>query len=82
MNIEILNWPEPPWEGDWGGVKRLDRDESVWVATHICMETTQRKSLYSCLYLKLAKTPCFSFHLLCFSFYKIREQEGETGSME
>jgi hypothetical protein len=46
------------------------------------METTQGNSLYSYLYLKLAKIPCFSFSLLClcFFFYKIREQEGRTGS--
>jgi hypothetical protein len=33
------------------------------------METTQGISLYNYLYLKLAKTPCFSY-LLSFSFYK------------
>jgi hypothetical protein len=44
------------------------------------METTQGISLHSYLYLKLAKTSCFSYHLLCFFFYKIREQEGESGS--
>jgi hypothetical protein len=26
---------------------------------------------------KLAKTPCFSYYLLCFFFYKIGEQEVE-----
>jgi hypothetical protein len=26
-----------------------------------------------------SKTPCFSFYLLCFFFYKIVEQEGGTG---
>jgi hypothetical protein len=31
-------------------------------------------------YLKLVKTPCFSFYLLCFFFYKIGEQEGRTDS--
>jgi hypothetical protein len=43
------------------------------------METTQVISLYSYLYLKPGKTPCFSYYLLCF-FYKIREQERGTGS--
>jgi hypothetical protein len=42
------------------------------------MEATLGISLYSSLYLKLAKMPCFSY-LLCFSFNKIRE-ERETGS--
>jgi hypothetical protein len=44
------------------------------------METIQGNSLCSSLYLKLAKTPCFSFYQLCFFFYKIGEQEGGTGS--
>jgi hypothetical protein len=59
-----------------GAVKRTGRDEPVWVVMHICMETTQGISFYSYLYLKLAKTPCFSYYLLCFFFYKIREQKG------
>jgi hypothetical protein len=43
------------------------------------METTQEISLCSYLCLKLAKTPGFSY-LLCFFFYKVREQEGGAGS--
>jgi hypothetical protein len=43
------------------------------------MERTQGNSLCSHLYLKLAKMPCFSFSLLYFFFYKIKEQEGRTG---
>jgi hypothetical protein len=43
------------------------------------METTQGISLYTYLYLKLAKTLCFSY-FLCFFFYKIREKKGRTGS--
>jgi hypothetical protein len=39
------------------------------------MEARQRISLYSYPYLKLAKTPCFSYYLLHFS-NKIGEQEG------
>jgi hypothetical protein len=80
MNIEILNWPGPPCDGDQGGVKRIRKDEPIGVVIHICMDTTQGISLCSCLYLKLAKTSCFSFYLLCFFFYKIREQEGGTSS--
>jgi hypothetical protein len=45
------------------------------------METTQRISLYSYLYLKLAKKPCFSNYLLWFFFYKIGELEGRTVSV-
>jgi hypothetical protein len=43
------------------------------------MEVTLGISLYSYLYLKLAKTPCLSYYL-CFLFNKIGEQEGRTGS--
>jgi hypothetical protein len=43
------------------------------------METTLGISLYSYLYLKLAKIH-FSYYLLSFLFNKIREQEGRTGS--
>jgi hypothetical protein len=50
----------------------------MWVIIYIYMETTQRISLYSYLYLKQAKTPCF--YLLCFFFYKIGAQEGRAGS--
>jgi hypothetical protein len=46
------------------------------------METTQGIFQYSCLYLKLAKMPCFSYYLLCFPFYKIREKEGEADSTQ
>jgi hypothetical protein len=61
-------------------VKRTGRDEPMWVVIHKCMEATQGISLHSYPYLKLAKMPCFSYYLLCFFLYKIREQEGRTGS--
>jgi hypothetical protein len=60
-------------------VKRIGRDEPVGVVIHICMETTQGISLCSYLYLKLAKMPCFSSYVLWVFFYKIGEQEGQTG---
>jgi hypothetical protein len=88
-----LNWPGLSGEGDVRGVKRIGRDEPIGVVIHICMETTHvfpgffsffflfyMYSLCSYLYLKLAKTSCFSFCFLCFSLYKIREQEESTGS--
>jgi hypothetical protein len=43
------------------------------------MEAILGISLYSYLYLKLAKTLCLSYYLLCFLFNKIGE-EGRTGS--
>jgi hypothetical protein len=58
-------------------VKRTGRDEPIGVVIYMCMETTQGNSLYSYVYLKLAKMPCFSYYYLCFFFYKIREQEAE-----
>jgi hypothetical protein len=63
-------------------VKKTRGGESIGVVIHICMETTQGNSLCNYLYLKLAKTSCFSFYLLCFSFYKIGKQEAGTGSAE
>jgi hypothetical protein len=47
-------------------VKRSGRDEPVWVAIHRYMEATLGISLYSYLYLKLSKTLCLSYYLLCF----------------
>jgi hypothetical protein len=44
------------------------------------MEAVLGISLYSYLYLKLAKTICLSYYLLCFLFNKMREQGGGTGS--
>jgi hypothetical protein len=41
------------------------------------METTHRISLYSYLYLKLAKTPFFSYYLLCFSSTKSENRRVE-----
>jgi hypothetical protein len=51
----------PLWEGARGEVKRSGRDEPILVLIHIYMETSQGTFLYSYLYLKLTKTPYFSF---------------------
>jgi hypothetical protein len=48
---------------------------SFWVVIHMCMEAMLGISLYSYLYLKLAKMICLSYYLLCFLFNKIGEQE-------
>jgi hypothetical protein len=58
-------------------VKRSGRDESMWVVIHVCMEATLGISLYSYLYLKLAKTLCLFHYLLCFSHQKIRYKRTE-----
>jgi hypothetical protein len=63
-------------------VKRFGKDEPIKVVIHIFMETTQRISLNSYPYLKLARPPCFPYCLLCFIFNKFREQEGGTGSSQ
>jgi hypothetical protein len=52
VNIVI---PRPLWEGDQGVLKRSGRDEPMWVIIQLCMEATLQISLYSCVYLKLAK---------------------------
>jgi hypothetical protein len=57
-------------------VKRSGRDKPMWVVIHMCMEATLIISLYSYLHLKLAKTLCLSYYLLCFLFNKIIQQEG------
>jgi hypothetical protein len=66
-------------------VKRPGGDESIGVVIHVCMETIQELSLCSDFYLKLAKTPCFSYHL-CFFFYKNRRAEqvlsGKVGAWD
>jgi hypothetical protein len=71
--IVTLNWQKPLWEGDQEVVKRSGRDESIWVVIHMFMEAILGISLYSYLYLKLAKMLCFSY-LLYFFFNKIGEQ--------
>jgi hypothetical protein len=60
-------------------VKRYGRDEPLWVAIYKCMEAMLGISLYSYLYLKLAKKIGLSYYLLCFLFIKVEEQEGGTG---
>jgi hypothetical protein len=60
-------------------MKKSSRDESMWVAIHMYMEVMLGISLYSYFYLKLSKTVCPSYYLLCFLFNKIRELEGRTG---
>jgi hypothetical protein len=63
-------------------VRSADRDETISIVIHICMETTQGNSLCSYLYLKLAKMHVFLIIFYVFFFsYKIREQEGRTGSV-
>jgi hypothetical protein len=61
-------------------VKRTGRGESTGAILHIYMGTTQGNSLYSYLYLKLAKhhVSCFIFYV--FFYYKIEEQEAGTCS--
>jgi hypothetical protein len=60
-------------------VKRSGRDESVWVAVHMCMEAMLGISLYIYLYIKLAKTLCLIISYV-FSSTKLEKQEDRTGS--
>jgi hypothetical protein len=55
VNIVILNWKRLLWEGDQEVVKRSGRDEPTWVIIYMYMQATLGISLYSYLYLKLAK---------------------------
>jgi hypothetical protein len=47
-------------------VKSSGRDEPIQVVIHMCMEATLGISLYSYLYLKLAK--CYAFLIICYVF--------------
>jgi hypothetical protein len=80
VSTVILDWQRPRWEDDQEVVKRSGRDEPMWVALHKCMEAMLGISLYSYLYLKLAKMLCLSYYLLRFLFNKMGEEEGRTGS--
>jgi hypothetical protein len=64
VNIEILNWQRPLWKGDQEVVKSSGRDEPMWVAIYKCMEAAVGISLYSYLYLKLAKMLSFLLSLM------------------
>jgi hypothetical protein len=80
-----LNWPGPPWEADWGGVKRTERGEPTGAVTHICTGTTQGNSLRSYLYLKLAKCQVSHFIFYVFSSIKLenrgRNRIGAVGTV-
>jgi hypothetical protein len=44
-------------------VKRSGRNEPTWVAIHMCMEAMLGISLYSYLYIKVAKMLCLLFFI-------------------
>jgi hypothetical protein len=58
-------------------VKRTGRDEPMWVAIHKCMEAMLGISLYSYLYLKLAKTLFFLLSLM-FSLQQNQRTRGQN----
>jgi hypothetical protein len=81
LNIVILNWKRPLWEGDQKVVKRSGRDEQMWFAVHMCMEAMLAISLYSLLvYPKLGKH--YVFLIISYVLYstKLENKEGNTGS--
>jgi hypothetical protein len=57
-----------------GKVKRSGRDEPIWVVIHMCMKAMLGISLYSYLYLKLAKMLYLSYYHLCFSLTKLEKR--------
>jgi hypothetical protein len=77
VNIVILNWQRPLWEGDQEILKRSGRDEPIWFAIHMCMEATLGISLYSYLYLKLAKCYVFLIISCVFSSTKLENKRVE-----
>jgi hypothetical protein len=58
-------------------VKRSGRDEPVWVAIHHCVEVMLGISLYSYLYLKLAKNDVFLIISYVFSSTKPENKRAE-----
>jgi hypothetical protein len=60
-------------------VKRSGRDEPMWIAIHMCMEATLGISLYSYLYLKLAKMLCLSYYLLVTKLENKRAEQVQPG---
>jgi hypothetical protein len=59
-----------------GSSKRSSRDEPMWVTIHSYMEARLGISLYSYLFLKIAKT-LLSYYHLCFFFNKIKKKMAE-----
>jgi hypothetical protein len=59
VNKIILNWQRPLWEGDQEVARRSGRDEPMWLVIHKCMGAMLGISLYSYLYLKVAKHHVF-----------------------
>jgi hypothetical protein len=56
-------------------VKRSGRDEPVQVVICMCMEAMLGISLYSSLYLKLAKMLSLSYYRVCLFFNKTGEED-------
>jgi hypothetical protein len=63
-------------------VKRFGRDESIWAVIHLCMEAMLGISLYSYLYLKLAKMLYLFYYLLCLLFQVMPGSWGCEGERE
>jgi hypothetical protein len=61
-----------------GSSKKSGRDEPFWVIIYKCMGATLGLSLYSYLYLKLAKMPCFSYYLLLFLLQQNQRTRGQN----
>jgi hypothetical protein len=49
----------------------------MWALIHMCMEAMLGISLYSYLYLKIAKMLCLSYYFLCFLFKKLENKRAE-----
>jgi hypothetical protein len=64
----------PLWEGDQEVVKRSGRDEPIWIVIHMCMETMLKISLYSHIYLKIAKMFIFLIISYVFSSTKLKKR--------
>jgi hypothetical protein len=59
-------------------MKKCGRDEPIWIVIHMRVEATLGISLYSCLYLKLAKNAMFFLLSLMFSLQQNQRTRGQN----
>jgi hypothetical protein len=69
----------PLWEGDQEVEKRSGRDEPMWDAIHKCMEAMLGISLYSYLYLSLAK--CYIFLIVSYVLSSTKSENKRVNKM-
>jgi hypothetical protein len=80
VNIVILNWQRPLWEGDREVVKRSGRGEPIWVVIYMSMEATLGIPLYS--YLSQTSKNAMSFLLSLMFSTKLENKRANRFCLE